>query len=556
MSSVENAGFSESGGGDSNAIVVTGNSSFSSNFCAISTTSSSSSSGGIASSTASNISGPATSSLNVAVITNTNNNNNSATTSSSGRQTEESCSSNTMTLTDPQLLTNAVKSSANHAKSTLSHIASMYGDPETSDVVLTVGAMTFPAHRIVLAQSPVFKTMLYGSSWQESSAKQVQLNEIEQYLFAFEGFLKYLYGRVLTISWHNVEALVYFGDKYAVDALLNECLAFFYHQVEVSGDLLSALSGWKTIRRILTQRQNTNCLNVLKSLLFSNIELIMKSENIINAMDEDDMMAIISCDEVVCRTEFSLFKLLEHWLSMKTTEATRMTFFLKFTQFLRLPFMHVQEMSYVENSPRRLFGAETEDFKAATSAIKSFLCDAYKYHVICAAERDALMTIPKTRLYLDGSACMKYRLMNTDGLSSWSKMDSYFQVKSSMSTADAQSRDWGFCVTLMRKINVRRQLQPSSTEKQRSLLSLEISQNFCGPVPFKRGIIYIHERRGDSVLRRPLTRFDFASTRMKSDIMLENINFDDVIVKNSPYHYPDELGNLVFLALDIFLLVQ
>jgi len=41
---------------------------------------------------------------------------------------------------------------------------------------------------------------------------------------------------------------------------------------------------------------------------------------------------------------------------------------------------------------------------------------------------------------------------------------------------------------------------------------------------------------------------------MKSDIKLEDVNFEDVIVKNSPYQYDDDLGNLVYLALDIFLL--
>ncbi|XP_067933530.1 actin-binding protein IPP-like [Watersipora subatra] len=449
--------------------------------------------------------------------------------------------------------------STKHSQSILAHISAMYGSFETSDIELTVGSSlskkTFRTHRIVLAQSPVFNTMLYGNNWQESSAKQVQLNEMDQYAFAFEDFLKYLYGKVLSINWQNVEALVYFGDKYAVDSLLTECLDFFYHHVKVSGDLLSALNGWKTIRRILSQRQNLNCLTVIKSMLFSNIEVIMKNEKIIHSMDEDDLISVISSDEIVCRTEFSLFKLVEHWLTVKTAEESRLAQLLQLTPFLRLPFMHLQEISYVENSPKRLFTDEdSEDFKVATSTLKSLLCDAYKFHVIPKIDRDNIMTLPKTRFYLDGCSCMQYRLLNTDGLSSWSKMDSFFKLKTSMSTADAVSREWGFCVTLMRKINVRRQLQSSSLEKQRvSLLSLEISQNFCGATPFNFGMIYIHERRGEATHRRPLTRFELATNRLKSDIMLDNINFEDVIVKNSPYQYADELGNLVFLALDIFL---
>lgn len=447
------------------------------------------------------------------------------------------------------------KQSTQHSRNVVSHISSIYGDTKTSDVVLLVGSDRFSVHKLVISQSPVFKAMLYGDAWQESSANEVELNEICQYIPVFEDFLKYVYGCPIQISWQNVEALVYFGDKYAVDQLLNECLDFFYYDVARSGDLLSALKGWKMIRRILSQRQD--CMNVLRSVLFSNIELIMKNESIINSMDEDDITAFMASDEVVCRTEFTLFRLFEAWLLKKADASTRLKLFLRYSVLLRLPYMRVQEMSYVENSPGRLFSDETsQNFKEATSAIKSLLCDAYKYHVLCKIEREKTMVLPRPRLYTEGSACMEYRLMNTDGLCSWSKMDSYFKVKNTMSNADAtgNSIEYAFCVTLMRKINVRRQLQASSDRQRVSLLSLEISQNFCGQIPFKCGEIYIRESRAGSVLRRPLTRFDFTNTRMKSDIKLDNINFEDVVVKNSPYQYDDEAGNLVFLALDIFLL--
>jgi len=446
---------------------------------------------------------------------------------------------------------NGGKNCTNHSSNIVRHISSTYGDFETHDLLLAVGKHKYPAHRIVLAQSPVFRAMLYGVNWQESTANEIVLTEVETYIDAFQDFLKYLYGLPLRICLQNVEALVYYGDKYALDSLLNECLDVFNLDVKLTGDLLSALNGWKMINKILCKRQD--CVNVLKSLLFSNIELIMTNENIIASLDEDDMVEFLSSNEIVCRTEFSLFKLFESWLLMKYKENERLELLQKFSEILRLPYMHVQEMSYVENCPKRLFSDKTStNFKLATSTIKALLCDAYKYHVVVKAKRSSVMALPNYRLYLDGALCMKYRLLNTDGLNSWSKMDSYFKVKNSMSQADSGGREFGFCVTLMRKMFVHRQMLVSNTEKQRlSVLSLEISQNFCGTVPFKSGVIYIHEKRAGSILRRPLTSFDFANSRMKSDIKLEDVNFEDVIVKNSPYQYDDDLGNLVYLALDI-----
>lgn len=431
-----------------------------------------------------------------------------------------------------------------------SYIGNLYGDVDTHDVVLLVGASKYPVHKVIVSRSPVFKAMMYGTGWQESAAKEIYLTEESQYVTIFEDFVKYLYGHPLQLSWQNVEALVYFGDKYAVDSLLNDCLDFFCSEVERSGDLLSALNGWKIVRRILNQRQS--CMSVLRSLLFSNIELVMKNDSIISAMDEDDMIAFFSSDDVVCRTEFTLFKLFETWLLSNPDESARMLLLLRFSSLFRLSFMHVQEMRYVETSPRRMFTDEaSENFKVAMSTMKSLLCDAYKYHVFQNYERVGIMNTVTPRLYLDGKACMKYRLLNTDGLSSWSKMDSFFKMKPSMSQADVNSREWSFCVTLMRKINV----QSSVVNVQRlSVLSLEVSQNFCGSSPFKSGVVYIHERRAGSVIRRPLTKIDFNGSKTKSDIKLENVNFEDVVVKNSLYQYDDDLGNLIYLALDVFLL--
>lgn len=433
----------------------------------------------------------------------------------------------------------------------LEHITSLYGNSETSDLTLKVGGCLFQVHRFLLCQSPVFKSMLFGSGWQESNAKEVEMHEVEKYVPFFEQFLKYLYGKSLLINWVNVEALVYFGDKYALNSLLNECLDFFYDCVKASGNLMCALNGWKMVRRILTQRQE--CLTVLQSLIMSNIEMIMLDDDLISLLDDDDMKVILSTDTTVCRSEFTLYRLLEAWLLMRTTITdNRLEYLHSMCPLVRISYMRLEEMSYVERSPIRLFPDQnSEEFRSANTLIKTILCDGYKYHAVGKVEWCKDAAAPSARLYLNGSSCMQYRLHKTDGLNTWSKVDNYFEVTNSLSKADESKPGMGFCVTLMRKINI--QSKAGANKQRLSLLSLEISPTFAGLIPFKAGLVYILENRSSCVLRRPLMKFDIADVSPKLDIKLDDVSFEEIVLKNSVYQFDDTDGERVYLALDIFL---
>lgn len=455
-----------------------------------------------------------------------------------------------MQSTTDTLSTNFCMESAKHSQNLLAYLSSLHGRTESSDLTLKVGGGSYHVHRVVMCQSPVFASMLYGGDWKESNASEVVLNEVEKYELLFDDFTKYLYGKSVQFNWHNVEALVYYSDKYAVDSLLNECLDFFYECVKVSGNLMCALNGWKMVRGLLTHRQE--CLNMLQSLIFSNIELVMKDESLLSLLDEDDMTALLKEDFVVCRTEFTIYRLFEAWLLMRPSSEMRMRSLQSLSLLLRIPYMRLPELSYVEKSPKRLFADENStEFKTATTMLKTMLCEGYKYHAVGKAEWSVEMATCPPRLYLNGNACMRYRLLKTDGLNTWSKMDDYFEVSSSMSKADEAKQKMGFCVTLMRKINI--QSTAGSDKPRLSLLSLEIRADFAGLMPFKRGLLYILENRAGCILRRPLNKFDISETSLKSDIKLDDINFDDVILKNSTYQFEDEEGKRVYLGLDIFL---
>ena len=430
------------------------------------------------------------------------------------------------------------------------HISSLYGNMETSDLSLKVASEIFYVHKTVLCQSPVFHSMLFGSGWHESNAKEIIMHEVEDYIPYFSEFLKYIYGKSLLITWANVEALVYFGDKYALDSLLHECLDFFYDCVKASGNLMCAVNGWKMVRRILTQRQE--CLTVLQSIIMSNIEMVMLDDDLICLLDDDDVRIILSSDAAVCRTEFTLYRLLEAWLLVRTTPENRLEYLQSLSPLIRISYMRLEEMSYVERSPMRLFPNQNrDDLKVTSTLFKLLLCEGYKYHAVGKVEWARDSTTPTSRLYLSGNSCMQYRLLKTDGLNTWSKVDNYFEVTGSLSKADETKPGMGFCVTLMRKINI--QSKAGSDKQRLSLLSLEISPTFAGLIPFKSGLVYILENRSGCILRRPLMEFDIADASPKLDIKLDDVSFEEVVLKNSTYQFDNIEGERVYLALDIFL---
>lgn len=436
-----------------------------------------------------------------------------------------------------------------------SYLETLWNDVETADLTLGICGKTYSVHKLVLAQSPVLKAMLYGARlWKESSAHSIDLKEEEAYAAEAETFLKYLYGYEMAINFENVEPLLYFGDKYAMDGLVEDCLLLFEEQIQKNGDLQCALSSWKLIRRMLVSRSSERiCL--LKCLLFSNVELVMSESNLIQCMDLADVKTFLGSDKIVCRTEFSLYrKLLEPWLLNKEDKPERLSLFIDLCSQIRFCYMHIQELGYVESSLKRLFGENVSDstYLAARNHLKVMLCDAYRYHLMPYTNASQWEELPPMRVYLDGRARLAFRLTDIYALSSWSKIEHFFEVSPSMSAADKLR--CGFRVTLMRKINAGsigslQALNDSKKDKRKSLLSLEITQLMTTiALPYTRGLVYVHENRNEKVLRKHLTTFEMAPAVRLADIL----SYGE-IVKDSLYRYETEAGT-VHLALDIVLI--
>ena len=276
-------------------------------------------------------------------------------------------------------------------------VSSLYGDEESSDLVLAVPPCSrFFVHKLVMSQSPVFRSMLYGSNWKESGAQTITVNEDDKYVSDIEIFLMYMYGLPVNLTWRSIESLFYFGDKYVVDSLPEKCLGYLIDNAKKNSSLRYALDAWMMARRVLNHHHHH--LRSLERVIFCNIDLLMKSEDMVGSIDQDDLEYLLTCDSLVCRTEFTVYKIVETWIMLQE-ESRRLDYLRKFYRLVRLPHMHIPELSYVEKLPMRLFPDEScERHNQCNTTVKMLLCDAYRYHLFSQEERNNInMTVAPPR---------------------------------------------------------------------------------------------------------------------------------------------------------------
>ncbi|XP_071042981.1 TD and POZ domain-containing protein 5-like [Parasteatoda tepidariorum] len=98
----------------------------------------------------------------------------------------------------------------------------LYESKKMSDVTITVGGVSLLAHKLVLVtHSPVF-TGMFDNDCLESNTKTIQITDVDASVF--DNFLKCLYcSEIGDKSYDMVRNLYVLADKYAVDALKDDC---------------------------------------------------------------------------------------------------------------------------------------------------------------------------------------------------------------------------------------------------------------------------------------------------------------------------------------------
>ena len=195
----------------------------------------------------------------------------------------------------------------------INKMATLYAEKIMSDIILVVGNVEYPSHKLILcASSDVFQIMLHDSKWSESSEKRICLGETPSCSAVFEDFLKYLYTGKIHLDFATVVPIVCLADKYNVKDLLKLGLDYMARNIAIACKKNQIVSWFQLTLASGHARVADLCSNFIKA----NFELVSKTIDFPN-MELELLVSLIKCHDLVIHDEFRLFECVCHWLSAK-----------------------------------------------------------------------------------------------------------------------------------------------------------------------------------------------------------------------------------------------
>ena len=122
-----------------------------------------------------------------------------------------------------------------HSLSVLSSVKKLLLNEELCDVVLCVGKLELPAHRVILAaNSPYFEAMFTGPL-RESSQERITLPDVDEKAAA--ALVEFMYSSQITITEENAEACASVAARWQLDDVTKACGEFLSRQLDVDNCL-------------------------------------------------------------------------------------------------------------------------------------------------------------------------------------------------------------------------------------------------------------------------------------------------------------------------------
>ncbi len=197
-----------------------------------------------------------------------------------------------------------------NSSTVINKIANLYAERLMSDVVLVVGNVEYPSHRLILcASSDVFQIMLMNPNWSESQEKRVVLRETPSGEAVFEDFLKYLYTGKIVLDYATVIPLVSLADKYNVRDLLRLGLDYMARNVSTACKRNQAVSWYQFALASGHMDVASLCFDFIRT----NFQKV--SENVdFPHMEPDVLQHFLLRSDLVVEDEMTLFQCVDSWL--------------------------------------------------------------------------------------------------------------------------------------------------------------------------------------------------------------------------------------------------
>ncbi|XP_045449062.1 BTB/POZ domain-containing protein 17 [Melitaea cinxia] len=197
-----------------------------------------------------------------------------------------------------------------NSQSVLLKIATLYAEQLMSDLILEVGGVGYPAHRLILcASSEVFQVMLMNREWSEWRESRIVLQETPTGASVFPHFLKYFYTGQIRISHQTVLPVLSLADKYNVKDLVTLCLSYMSQHIAQAAKR-GQLIAWMQYTMACGHNDVAKaCQNFVKW----NMEWVVDSE--LAELEDDTLLLLLQHSDLVLHNEMTLYQFVVRWLN-------------------------------------------------------------------------------------------------------------------------------------------------------------------------------------------------------------------------------------------------
>ncbi|WKX95504.1 hypothetical protein Q1695_012174 [Nippostrongylus brasiliensis] len=406
----------------------------------------------------------------------------------------------------------------------LNDFAKYYNNAHLSDVNIIVGDDTFPAHRLILAKnSEVFDRML-SQRW-NGEKKDLEMVEDAPCQKVFPSFLRFLYCNHVVLHQDNCLPILILADKYNVISLKKVCIDFAISEILPNLTLKDVFSIWFSYA---TKAYHQLLIRACIQAIARDFELLITEEweKSWLALDRDQMVEILKCNQLVVANEYRLWEAVVRWLQAPnhperrgTTASPLLTSLLP---YIRFPFMTADELTHVERS---------QFAECYPKLFHPQILLAYKFQALPLSSRVNCKEFSTTQFLLRNYTDTRWdkRISISNEQLYQRGVDHSFQIRTRSCTFPLQTWQW----TL--KLGGSSYSNPVDDTLKAFLISEDIDQ----PRSIEYMLSIVDEKR---VLRSFSSKKNFTKTRYSSELDIDRkVEINDLLTEDSPLLVNGEL---------------
>ncbi|XP_075395268.1 kelch-like protein 4 isoform X1 [Tenrec ecaudatus] len=261
---------------------------------------------------------------------------------------------------------------ANHAEHALNKMENYLKEKQLCDVLIIVGHLRIPAHRLVLSAVSDYFAAMFTNDVLEAKQKEIKMEGVDPH--ALNSLVQYAYTGHLQLKEETIENLLSAACLLQLTPVIDVCSNFLIKQLHPSNCL--------GIRFFGDAQGCAELLKVAHKYTMEHFMEVIKNQEFL-LLPPNEISKLLSSDDINVPNEETILHALMHWVG-HDVEA-RQQDLAALLSYIRLPLLSPQLLADLENSS--MFAGNLE--------CQKLLIEAMKYHLL--PDRRALMQSPRTR---------------------------------------------------------------------------------------------------------------------------------------------------------------